>query len=232
MTRDALIIAHGQPSDPSGPEAEIAALAAEVEAALPGWRVRSATLAQPGALEAALADTAMPVVFPFFMADGWFLRRALPDRLVAAGRPDLPVIRPFGLLPATRALAEDILSRALAARGWKAEETRLVCAAHGSGRSPNPAETARALAMAVHRSLGFRDLRCGFVEQSPTLAEVLADCGPRALCLPLFVAAWGHVRDDLPAAVAEAGFEGEVLPPLGTDPAVPRLIAETLAAQD
>lgn len=232
MTRDALIIAHGQPSAPDGPEAEIGALAAQVEAALPGWRVRGATLAAPDALEIALAETAAPVVFPFFMSDGWFIRTALPERLAAAGRPDLTIRTPFGLLPATRALAEDVLRRALLMRGWPAEKTRLICAAHGSGRSARPAQTARALAEAAGAALGFAELRYGFIEEPPPLTEALAGTGQRALCLPLFVAHWGHVREDLPAAVAAAGFEGAVLPPLGADPGVPDLIAHNLAGLD
>ena len=54
--------------------------------------------------------------------------------------------------------------------------------------------------------------------------------GARALCLPLFVARWGHVLTDLPEAAETAGFRGAMLPPLGTDAGVPALIARTLAA--
>ena len=228
MTRDALIIAHGQPSDPAGPEAEIAALADRVAANLPGWRVAGVTLAAPGALEAALARLDRPLLFPFFMADGWFLRRALPDRLQAAGLPDLPRTAPFGLLPAAEDLAAGILARALSARGWAAADTCLICAAHGSGRSRAPAEAARATMTALSARLGFREGRTGFVEEVPFLAEALAGSGAQALCLPLFVARWGHVLTDLPQAAEEAGFRGAVLPPLGTDAAVPALIARTL----
>lgn len=230
MTRDALIIAHGQPSDPDGPEAEIAALAARVAADLPGWRIGGTTLAAPGGLEAALGRLDRPLLFPFFMADGWFLRRALPDRLAAAGQPDLPRTAPFGLLPETEELAAAILANALAARGWDAAETLLVCAAHGSGRSRAPADVARATTAALAARLGFRDSRTGFVEEAPFLAEALAGTGDRALCLPLFVARWGHVLTDLPEAAESAVFRGAMLPPLGTDAGVPALIARALAA--
>ena len=230
MTRDALILAHGQPSDPAGPEAEIAALAGRVAADLPGWRVEGTTLAAPGGLEGALDRLDRPLLFPFFMADGWFLRRALPDRLAAAGRPDLPRTLPFGLLPATEDLAAAILDRALAARGWAAADTTLVCAAHGSGRSAAPAQAARATTAALAARLGFGDSGTGFVEEAPFLAEALAGTGARALCLPLFVARWGHVLTDLPEAAETAGFRGAMLPPLGTDAGVPALIARTLAA--
>ena len=41
MTRALLIVAHGQPSDPGPPEAEMHALATRVAGHLPGWLVRS-----------------------------------------------------------------------------------------------------------------------------------------------------------------------------------------------
>ena len=99
----ALLLAHGQPSAPAGPEAAMAALARAVARLLPGWQVRGATLAAPGALEAALAafGPAPVAVYPHFMTDGWFVGTRIPDRLAAAGRHDCPVLAPFGRDPAT-----------------------------------------------------------------------------------------------------------------------------------
>ena len=58
----------------------------------------------------------------------------------------------------------------------------------------------------------------------------LAGFGPGAVCLPFFAAQGGHVTQDIPAALAEAGFQGRVLPPLGLDPRVPALIAAAISA--
>ncbi|TDK51565.1 cobalamin biosynthesis protein CbiX, partial [Antarcticimicrobium luteum] len=55
---DALIVAHGQPSDPAPAEAALATLAARVQAHMPGRALGAATLAAPGALAAALARLA------------------------------------------------------------------------------------------------------------------------------------------------------------------------------
>jgi sirohydrochlorin ferrochelatase len=52
--------------------------------------------------------------------------------------------------------------------------------------------------------------------------------GPGALCLPFFAARGGHVIDDLPEALAEAGFSGRLLDPVGLDSRVPGLIAAAL----
>lgn len=230
MSRSAIIVAHGQPSEPSPPEAEIAALALQVSEQLPGWTIRSATLAAPGALDAAVAGLTSPVVFPFFMADGWFIRTALPERLARAGVTAPRILTPFGLIAETMHLAGDKAAAAAAAKGWTCPETTLILAAHGSGRSPFPKQAAEATADAIAAAHRFAGIRTGFVEETPSLAEAAAHAGLRAVCLPLFVARWGHVETDVPQALQEALFTGVLLPPLGTMPEVPALIARAIAA--
>ncbi|WP_284165446.1 CbiX/SirB N-terminal domain-containing protein [Frigidibacter sp. SD6-1] len=226
MTGSALIVAHGQPSDPEPPEAEIAALAAAVGALLPGWRIAGATLAAPRTLEQALQDLSDPLVFPFFMADGWFTRSELPRRLAAAGHSSLAILPAFGLLPGIATLAAEVAREAATANGWVVAGTSVLLAAHGSGRSRASAAATRAIAA---RLTGFASVHVGFVEEAPYVADAARDLGPRALCLPLFVARWGHVQTDIPTALAEARFGGELLAPLGTHPTVPALIARALA---
>jgi sirohydrochlorin ferrochelatase len=38
----------------------------------------------------------------------------------------------------------------------------------------------------------------------------------------------GHVDDDIPEALQQAGFRGPLLPPLGAHPVVPELIARAI----
>ena len=221
MTQTALIVAHGQPSDPDAPEAEIAALAAEVGRHMPGWRLGGVTLAGQGTLEAAVSDLPDPLIFPFFMSDGWFTRTNLPNRLRQAGVPSPRVLTPFGMLPEANALALRMARQAAPDPAG----TTLVLAAHGSGRSPYPAKAAQATADYIAARAGVRDIRVGFIEEEPHLVDCLKDTGPDAVCLPLFVARWGHVIGDIPEAVEGAGFTGRLLDPLGTHPDVPALIA-------
>lgn len=230
MTRSALIVAHGQPSDPGPPEAEIARLAAVVAGHLSGWTIRSATLAEPGALDRAVAGLDAPFVLPFFMADGWFIRTALPDRLARAGASSPRILVPFGLMPETLALCGRTALSAATRRGWGITETTLILAAHGSGRSPYPREAAALTARCIAESHAFAEIRTGFIEETPGIAEVAANAGPQAICLPLFVARWGHVETDLPAALAQARFTGAILDPVGTAPEVPAIIARAIAA--
>lgn len=243
MTGRALIVAHGQPSEPDPAEAALARFAAAVAAELPGWALGSATLAAPGALEAAVARMARadagpgaPLrIFPMFMAEGWFTRVNLPRRLEQAQAAsgvavDMAQCAPFGVLPGLLPLALDGLDAALGAAGWAVEETALVLAAHGSSRSAEPRRVAEAFGQRIAAARGFALLRCGFVEEAPQLAEAAHGLSARALCLPFFAAGGGHVETDVPAALATAGFAGRLLAPLGLAPGAPALVAAALRA--
>lgn len=228
LTTEALIVAHGQPSDPAPAEADLDRLRGAVAALLPGWTVRAATLAAPGALDRALHGLSAPCVLPFFMADGWFTRTELPRRLAQAGRPDLAPLPAFGMMPEAVELAVHAARTATLGRGWRIEETRLLLAAHGSGRGPAAAAAADRFRLALSAALPFAEVRLGFIEQAPTLDAAAAGMGRRALCLPLLVANWDHMRSDVPAALAAAAFAGPCLAPLGARPEVPALLAGAL----
>lgn len=217
-----LIVSHGQPSDPGGAAAELSRLARAVAAHLPGRNIGAATLAEAGALEAALARLGPGGrVFPLFMAGGWFTRVHLPKRLAEAGSKDWTVLEPMGCDPAVHDLAAQIALEAGAV-------SSVILAAHGSGQSRVPADIA-------HHVAGLIAARCGvpataaFIDQAPRLAEGTGH-GPGSVCLPYFAAEGGHVATDIPAALAQAGFAGRILPPLGLDARLPAIIAAAIAA--
>jgi sirohydrochlorin ferrochelatase len=219
----ALIVAHGQPSEPAHAAAEIAALATRVSLHLPGWRVQSATLAEAEALPDAIAELgAQGVVYPLFMAGGWFTTVHLPERLAAAGGGDWRIAPPFGLDPGVQDLAVTIVREAGLSAGGQ-----LLLAAHGSFKSAAPSEVANRMAARIGAELRLQRAEAAFIDQSPRLAEA-EGFAPDAFCLPFFAAKGGHVIDDLPAALEQAGFVGRVAEPLGLDPRVPELIADAL----
>ena len=225
----ALIVAHGQPSDPAPAAAEIAALAAKVVPHLPGWHVASATLAEPDALALRVAEAGPAgLVYPLFMSGGWFTRSHLPERMAAAGGTAWRILPPFGTDPAIAALTVTLAQEAARDAGLAPGDTALLLAAHGSFRSPAPSEIARAMVDKLRRDGGFGRVEAAFIDQSPRIAEVAAGFPAEALCLPFFAARGGHVVDDLPDALREAGFAGRLLPPVGLDARVPALIAAAL----
>ena len=226
MTQTALIVSHGQPSDPEPAEAALADLAAKVAAELPGWRVLSATLAKPGALAAALAGQAPGLLYPMFMAGGWFPMVELPRRMVEAGGAGWTYLPPFGIDPGVQDLGVTMVVEAAAGRALA--EMSVLLAAHGSFRSSAPSEVANGFALRL-LSAGFARAEAYFIDQEPRIATARG-FGAGSICLPFFAAEGGHVVEDLPAALAEAGFGGVVLPALGLDSRVPGLIASALRA--
>ena len=222
MTQHALLVAHGSPADPEPQEHTLHVLADRVAAHLPGWTIRSATLAKIGSLEAALAALNDPLIYPFFMAEGWFTGRELPRRLAAAGKPDLTRLRPFGSDPALVALIAEVVRDT-----WPHEHPNLLLAAHGSKISRTSRDTTLAMADALRaHGLGAR-IECAFVEEPPFLAEV-AQTLTGGTCLPFFALRAGHVTDDIPEALISTGFQGPTLAPIGEHEGVAALVAEAL----
>ncbi|MDO5611638.1 MAG: CbiX/SirB N-terminal domain-containing protein [Paracoccus sp. (in: a-proteobacteria)] len=220
----AVIVTHGQPGDPGPQQQAVEELAAAIQAHAPGLVVVGATLAMPGALAAAARPGC--VVYPMFMAEGWFTTRELPRRLAGIGA-DARVVRPFGLEPALPALCIAKARQAAAAQGWAAQDSTVLLSAHGSQRARASANGARALAatMAPH----FARIVNGFVEEEPYLADAARGLS-RAVSLPFFATRADHVTDDLPQALDQAGFDGPRLDPIGLAPEVPALIAASLLA--
>lgn len=218
MTKEAILVAHGSPAEPFPQEAAMKALAVRVAMWLPGWRIRGATLAQEGALEAAIAQLSAPLIYPFFMAEGWFTRTNLPRRLAAAGCKDLVQLAPFGTDPALITLMANAARKA-AAKG-------LLIAAHGSKVSKTSSHTTYAMVQSLEE-LGFSPVRAGFVEEAPFLADVAREM-PQAACLPFFALRAGHVIQDIPEALAAANFHSKALPPIGEEARVAQLIAAAL----
>lgn len=217
-----LITAHGQPSNPAPAAAELAALAAQIASFLPGQTVSSATLAEPEALAEAVASLGEGgLLFPLFMAGGWFTRTHLPARLAAAGAQGWQVLEPLGCLTALHDLAVKVVREALQSLAGP-----IILAAHGSFKSPVPSDIASFVAAKIRTALGC-EVITAFIDQAPQLKD-LAPLGPQSICLPFFAASGGHVTIDIPAALAQSGFSGTLLPALGLRPEIPALIAAAI----
>ncbi|WP_424990755.1 cobalamin biosynthesis protein CbiX [Fluviibacterium sp. S390] len=225
---EAILVSHGQPSDPAPAEARLAELAAKVAARMPGRRIGAATLAAKGSVERALDGARDDVlIYPLFMTEGWFTNTALPARL---GLPAARVLPPLGSDPALPDLTLRMLSDAASSAGWSASETEVLVAAHGSAQGAVPAACTRRFAEALRQAGTFARIEVAFLEEPPHIHTVAAGFGPKAICLSYFAADGGHVTDDLPAALSAGGFRGPTLPPLALWPAIPALIADALCA--
>ena len=213
-----ILVAHGFPSNPDPAEAALAALAARVGAALPEARVISATLAKPGSLAQALETLPRARIYPFFMAEGWFTSRQLPRRLADLGSR-AEILSPFGADPGLPALVVKTVA--------EAGPGDLILCAHGSQVARSSRMAAMAMAERIGASLPGRRIVTAFLEEDPHLRDIAAQ-HPRAICLPFFALRAGHVAQDIPEALAQAGFHGRLLPAIGERPEAADLIAAAL----
>lgn len=225
-SHDAVIVAHGSPGEPLPQEKAIGALAAEVAARLPGWTVRGATLALPGSLAESLDGLERPLVYPFFMAEGYFTGEVLPRRLSQL-RADTRQLPAFGSDPdLPRIVGEAAMSGAHDA-GLVPQSSTLLLAAHGSRVSPASRTATMRLVERLSAVLPFQEVLAGFIEEPPFLATIARDLGD-AICLPLFTLGAGHVLNDVPEALAEARFKGPLLQHIGAHPAVSGIVSAAL----
>lgn len=224
--KEAVIVAHGSPGDPVPQDEAMAALAAQAAARLPGWTVRGATLASPHSLSDATRGFTRPLIYPFFMAEGYFTGEVLPRRLEQLSVPcrQLPAFGSDETLPGL--IGKAALAGAAEA-GLQPGSSTLLLAAHGSQVSPASRLATLRLAELLSGTLAFRAIVPGFIEEAPFLTDAARGIGA-ALCLPLFTLSAGHVLGDVPDALAEADFEGALLPHIGAHPDVPSMIAAAL----
>jgi sirohydrochlorin ferrochelatase len=132
MEQQAILVSHGAPSDPQTQERAIQALAVRVRFWAPDWQVSGTTLAAKGELEATLTSLPDAVIYPFFMAEGYFTRIALPKRLKALGRNHAFQHKAFGHAPELPSLMVKTALRAAETAGYAPKDTQLLLAAHGS----------------------------------------------------------------------------------------------------
>lgn len=225
-----LIVAHGSPSDPDRLDEILCRLARRVAQRAPGWRIQAATLGKRGSVKTAISTVGpgeLITVYPFFMSDGWFVSEELPRRLSELTDGPVSYLAPLGLDPALPELCRRRAREVARKIGSASSACTLILAAHGSRSSSKPAQSATRIKDQIIDAGEFADVRLGFINEAPSLAEV-AVCAAPAICLPLFATRAGHVEFDVPSALTEAGFTGPILAPIGDDPEVPSLIAAAL----
>lgn len=223
-SRAAVIVAHGSPSDPAPQERDLQALAVKVNAALPGWEIMGATLAAEGAFDAAVNSLNAPLIYPYFMAQGYFTGRVLAPKSKDLG---LRQLRPFGVEPGLADCAIKELQTVLKDRGWQAKDTGLLVAAHGSAVSRTSANSTYAMAATLHSRMGFQRTRVGLIEEPPHVETMATGMG-QAICLPFFALNAGHMLEDMPQALGAAEFTGAQLPAMIDWASTPNLIADSL----
>lgn len=167
-------------------------------------------------------------VYPFFMAEGYFVRSRLPKMLREAGFGETEILTPFGLDPRLVDLIEHRLRSVAAMQGGRTPaEFRILMVAHGSG-SGEPASRLRAEAVAA--DLAFRGLgaiHLGFIEEPPFVGDAFEAVDPE-IVLGFFASEGTHALDDVATLVAERPRILHHVTAIGMDLEVADLVARAV----
>jgi sirohydrochlorin ferrochelatase len=171
--------------------------------------------------EAAASGASRVVVYPFFMADGYFVKTRLAER-VAAAPPGLPweIFPPLGLDPDLPGIVLRCAERAAGAAGFAPAATTLLLVGHGSKLGPASADATRSVAAALSRTGVFSSIATAFLEEPPSVEEALRSQRGPVVVSGFFSGDGMHAGDDVPAAMAKCAVHATYTGPIGNDSAI------------
>lgn len=148
------------------------------------------------------------VVYPLFLADGYFTRVVLLRLVQQAVHQDartISILPPLGLEPALADLIADEAAAAARSRALSPSETTVVLLAHGSTNEEASRIAAERLADRVQLRRDFRNTQTVLLEEGPSLAEAIAGTRGPIIVVGLFASEGMHGSDDAKRLVAELG---------------------------
>jgi sirohydrochlorin ferrochelatase len=172
-------------------------------------------------------------VYPMFMAEGYFTRNVLTQRLAALEIPiDVHVLPPLGADSRLPALMLDQAIMTADQHGLAPAASRLLIVGHGSKIGPASADATRVVAAVVEREGRFCRIETAFLEEPEFLEDALTrDAGLPTVVVGFFSGDGLHAAEDVPEAIdatkANAIYAGSI----GKLPAVVELIRSTIASR-
>lgn len=185
------------------------------------------------AVRAAVASGATCLaVYPMFMAEGYFTRKVLTQRLAALEIPvDVHVLPPLGADPR---LPDLMRAEALATAervGIEAHTARLLIVGHGSKIGPASAEATRVVAAAIEQAGGFGRVETAFLEEPEFLEDALRrDAVTSTIVSGYFSGDGLHAAEDVPQAIVEAGAAAIYAGPIGKSDRISEMIRTAISS--
>ncbi|MEM1371912.1 MAG: CbiX/SirB N-terminal domain-containing protein, partial [Pseudomonadota bacterium] len=182
-------------------------------------------------LDQALAFSPQQIlIYPFFIAPGYFVGRVLPRRIQESGLADTcRVLAPFG---SDAGLPELITKRALGMavrEGWKPQDVRLLLVGHGSrSGAPASATATRAMAAKLKRMTNFAEVAVAYLEEPPLVASVLKKSSRSTIAVGFFCGDGLHSAEDVPEALSAWGGKSVYTGPVGAGPEVASLMGASI----
>jgi sirohydrochlorin ferrochelatase len=184
------------------------------------------------ALAVAAASPARKIlVYPFFMADGYFTNRVVPKRIADAGFAErCRVLTPLGLDPGLPGL---LLAEALstaAGAGFDPARCRLLIVGHGSKSARASIRATEEVAARVAGTCRFRSVATAFLEEPPFLDDMLVGRRPPTIVAGFFSGDGLHASEDVPEAIAAIASDAVYTGAIGSKPGIDNLIVAAVLA--
>jgi sirohydrochlorin ferrochelatase len=178
------------------------------------------------AMTAAAGATAGPlIIYPFFMASGFFVNVRIPERIGALGLADrCRILAPLSAAERLPALIRDAAAEQATRLGLDPRASRLLLVGHGSKGSRASAEATTMVAACLREIAGFRLIQTAFLEEAPFLDEAVASVTMPTVVVGFFNGDGLHARDDVPAALASYGAPITYTGAVGAMPGVSEII--------
>ena len=210
---------------------------AESVRSLTGLRsVTAGVLKGEPSLEAALSEAAATgartiLVYPLFMAEGYFTATVLPDRIRAAGfESTTRILAPLGLDRGVADLMQAEARETSRQAGLDPRASRLLVVGHGSKFGPASASATREAAAAIAQAGSFASVATAFLEEPPFLKSALERLQTPTVVAGFFFGDGMHAGEDVPAAIEETRAHAVYSGPIGQSAGIPSLIAASLLA--
>lgn len=185
-------------------------------------------------LQALRTKPAALVIYPFFMAEGYFVKSVLPERIadVDIGCPIL-ICPPLGLNPRLPILIAQAACDASQQANIVTETARLLVVGHGSKIGPASAQSTRYVADAVRLSkiAPFAEIDVAFLEEEPFLEAQLTHSQRPTLVSGFFNGDGLHAGEDVPNAIAATNASAIYAGPIGQHDEISDLIKTSILDQ-
>lgn len=151
------------------------------------------------------------LVYPLFMSDGYFVRRAIPRSIAAASSEDcagdrrVEIAPPFGLSPSLPDLIARLALETASGFGQSPRHCHVLLVAHGSKHDSASRDATLHLAGLLDRTGTFARVDQCFLEEVPFVDDRIADLQGPAIVVGLFAGEGMHGAVDLPGAVRNSG---------------------------
>jgi sirohydrochlorin cobaltochelatase len=227
-----LIAAHGGRDTGGHSNEAIFALADNVAALLGDVRVGVGFINGSPALDAAIELLAAPniIVYPLFMAEGYFGSMVLNRALAGAGRMrqdgSMTILPPLGLDPALADLVVAEAASAVTLQGMLVDQVTLVLLAHGSRHSRNSASAAAQAATKARAHRLFADVCVSFLDEPPSLERAVSKISGPVAVVGLFSGEGLHGGHDAMQLMAQLERKDVIyVGNVGSFPGLEKLIA-------